>query len=70
MQGRIQTSLVTEHLIINLSPVFKWLEDGVCLGPGLLKNNILKCFWWSILYGIETVCSTHYSSKNNFQVVI
>ena len=28
------------------------------------KTNILKSFWWLILYGNETVCSKHYSSKN------
>ena len=59
MQGSIWTALVTEDRIINLSPVFKRLEEGVYLGPGLLKNNILKCFRWPILYGNETVCSKH-----------
>ena len=44
-------ALVTEDLIINLSPVFKRLEDVVYLGPGLLKNNVLECFRWPILYG-------------------
>ena len=57
MQGSIWTPLVTEDRIINLSPVFKRLEEGVYLGPGLLKNNILKCFRWPILCGNETVCS-------------
>ena len=33
-----------------VSPVLKRLEDIVYLGLGLLKNNILKCFWWHILY--------------------
>ena len=32
MQGRIWTSLVTEDVIVNLSPMFKRLEDGVDLG--------------------------------------
>ena len=50
MQGRIQTSLATEDVIINFSLVSKRLEDGLNLSPGLLKNNILKCFWWPILY--------------------
>ena len=50
MQGRIQTSLVTEDMIINFSPVSKRLEADVNLGPGLLKNNILNCFQWPILY--------------------
>ena len=45
--------LVNEGVIINFSPVFKRLEDGVYLGSGLLKN-ILKYFRWSILYGNET----------------
>ena len=53
--------MVTEDVIINFSPMFKRLEDGVYLGPGLLKNNIVKYFWWPILYGNETVCSKHYS---------
>ena len=55
MQGRISASLVTDNMIINLSPVFKRLESDVYLGPGLLKSNILKCFRWPILYGVETV---------------
>ena len=59
MQGRIWTSLVTEDVIINLSPLFKRLENGVYLGPGLLKNSILKCFMWPILYGNETIFSKH-----------
>ena len=33
-----------------VSPVLKRLEDIVYLGLELLKNNILKCFWWQILY--------------------
>ena len=65
MQGRLWTSLVTEDVIINLSPLFKRLENGVYLGPGLLKNNILKCFRWPILYSNETICSKH-SFKNDF----
>ena len=36
--------MVTEDVIINFLPVFKRLEDVVYLCPGLLKNNILKCF--------------------------
>ena len=67
MQGHIWTSLVIEDVIINLSPLFKGLEKGVYLGPGLLKD---KCFWWPILYGNETICSKHYSFKNYFSVVI
>ena len=42
--------MVTEDVIINLSAMFKRLEDGLYLGPGLLKSIILKCFWWPILY--------------------
>ena len=57
--------LVNEGVIINFSPVFKRLEDGVYLGSGLLKN-ILKYFRWSILYGNETVCSRNYSFKKLF----
>ena len=57
---RIQTSLVTEDAIVNLSPVFKWLEDKAHLDHGQLKNNILKWFRWPILNGNETVCSKHY----------
>ena len=63
-------SLLIEDVIINLSPVLKRLEGGVYLDPGLLKNNILKCFWWSILYGRETVSSKCYSFKSYFRVVI
>ena len=69
MQGRIKTSLVTEDGIINLSLVFRRLDGGLYQGPGLLKNNMLKCFRWPILYGLETVCSKH-SFKNDFRVVI
>ena len=58
--------LVTEDVIINLSLLFKRLENGVYLGPGLLKNNILKYFRWPNLYGNETICSKHYSFKNDF----
>ena len=50
MHRRLWTSLLTENVIIKFSPVFKRLEGGVNLGPGLLKNNILKCFRWPILY--------------------
>ena len=56
MQGRIQTPMVTEDVLINLSPIFKRLE----------KKNIVKCFRWLILNGNETVCSKHYSSKQWF----
>ena len=56
MQGRIYTSLVTEDVIINFSPVIKRLENGVKLGPGLLlKNNILKYARWPILYYRENI---------------
>ena len=44
MQGRVETSLVTEDAIISFTPVLKALEDGLYLDPGLLKNSILKCF--------------------------
>ena len=44
MQGRIYTSLVTEDVIINFSPVSKRLEDGVNLGPGLLKKQHIEMF--------------------------
>ena len=44
MQGRIYTSLVTEDVIINFSPVSKRLEDGVNLGPGLLKKQHSEMF--------------------------
>ena len=63
MQGLIKTSSVTKDEIINLSPVFKRLEDGVHLGHGYLKNNILKCSWWPILNEIETVCFNQYFKK-------
>ena len=36
--------LATEDIIINISLVFKHLENSIYLGPGLLKNKILKCF--------------------------
>ena len=36
----MQASLVTEDVIINFSQVSKRLEDGVNLGPGLLKKHI------------------------------
>ena len=39
MQGRIYTSLVTEDVIINFSPVSKRLEDRVEPGPGLLQKK-------------------------------
>ena len=29
--------------------MFKRLEDAGYLGPGLLKNNTLKCFQWPII---------------------
>ena len=59
MQGRIETSLVTEDVITDFTPVLKALEDGVYFDPGLLKNSILKCFWWLILHGNEKVYSKH-----------
>ena len=43
-------SLITEDVFINLSSVFKRLEDDVYLGLGLLKNNILKCSRWPKLF--------------------
>ena len=63
-------ALVTEDLIINLSPVFKRLEDVVYLGPGLLKSNVLECFRWPILYGNKMVYSKHNSLEIDFGVVI
>ena len=44
MQGRIYTSLVTEDVIINFSPVSKRLEDGVNLSPALLKKQHIEMF--------------------------
>ena len=61
MQERIETSLVTEDVIINFSSLFKRLEDGAHFGPELLKNKMLKCFWWAFLYCNETVSSSNYS---------
>ena len=65
MQERIWTSFVAENMIINLSPLFKRLENRVYLGPGLLKNSILNCFRCPILYGDKRICSKH-SFKNDF----
>ena len=67
--------MVTGDMIINFSPVFTRLEVGVYLGPELLKNNIMKCFRWPILYypknvWNETVCSQHCSFKSAFLVII
>ena len=50
-------SLVTEDVIVSLSPVSQRLEYGIYLGHGYLKNNILKCFRRSILNDYETVYS-------------
>ena len=36
--------MVTEDVIINFSPVSKRLEDGVNLGPGLLKKQHIEMF--------------------------
>ena len=44
MQGRIQTSLAAEDVIINFSLVSKRLEDGLNLSPGLLKKQHIKMF--------------------------
>ena len=44
MQGRIQTSLVTEDVIINFLPVSKRLKGGVNLGRGLLKKQHIEMF--------------------------
>ena len=66
VQGRVQTSLVTEDMTVNLSPVFKQTEDRVQLGHEYLKNNILKCFRWPILNGNETVSSKYYFLRKCF----
>ena len=44
MQGRIQTSLVTEDVIINFLPLSKPLKGGVNLGRGLLKKQHIEMF--------------------------
>ena len=44
MQWRIQTSLVTEDVIINFLPVSKRLKGGVNLGRGLLKKQHIEMF--------------------------
>ena len=36
--------MVTEDVIINFSPMSKRLEDGVNLGPGLLKKRHIEMF--------------------------
>ena len=66
MQGRIKTSLVTKDVIVNLSPMFKRLESDVYLCTGLLKNNILKCFRWPVLYGMIHLVRTQNFSKNYY----
>ena len=66
MQGRIKTSLVTKDVIVNLSPMFKRLESDVYLCPELLKNNILKCFRWPVLYGMIHLVRTQNFSKNYY----
>ena len=70
MQVCIKTSLVNENVIINFSLIFKRLKHGVYLDPGLLNNNILKCFRWPTLYGNNTVCPKHYSFKNKSSLVM
>ena len=69
MQGHIWMSLVTEDVIINFSPVPKRLEDGVNLGPGLLKKQHIEMFSVGNFVlskkkiSHETVCSKHCSVK-------
>ena len=59
MQGRIQTSLISEDAIINFSPLSKRLEGGVDLGSGLLlKNNILKCLRLPSIPQVILLCFT------------
>ena len=50
--------------------MFKWLQDGVYLGPGLLKKTYWNVFGGQFCiiektFGHETICSKYCSFKKN-----